>query len=107
MSADALADLVAAATFQALGVDATWQPMMGAARTVRLVPRSGDRLLAGLAGGQQVHHGLLAEVAASALPTGSPAEGDALIVGECRYRVRSARFAEPTQSIWLIDAVPE
>jgi hypothetical protein len=106
VSADALADLAIAATFAALAMEGDYTPAVGEAITVKLVPRAGDSVLAGLGGGQQLHDGLQAEVRVADLPAGSPAAGDVITVGGRDYRIRSWRHADVSRLLWLLDAVP-
>jgi hypothetical protein len=40
------------------------------------------------------------------LPAGPPAENDQLLLGDRRYRVRSARYKDANMLIWLLDCVP-
>jgi hypothetical protein len=61
--------------------------------------------LDGLGGGRIAHDGLIVQIRAADLVR-DPSEGDQAIVGQRRYRVRSARWADTARLVWEIEAVP-
>lgn len=106
MSGDAIADAAIAASFGALGLSATWVPVYGAAFTLPVHLARTPPLLDGLGGGRLPADGIVAEVRVADLPAGSPGDHDQLLLGERRYRVRSARYKDANRLIWLLDCVP-
>ncbi len=106
VSGDAIADAAIAATYAALGRTATWVPVYGPAFTLPVHLGHAPQLLDGLGGGQLPADGMIAEVRAADLPAGSPGDNDQLLLGERRWRVRSARYKDANRLIWLLDCVP-
>lgn len=106
MSVDAIADAAIEATYNALGLTATWVPVYGPAFALPVHLGQPPQLLDGLGGGRSLHDGIIAEVRVADLPTGSPSDSDQLLLGSRRYRVRSARYKDPNMLVWLIDCVP-
>lgn len=106
MSLDAIADAAIAATYTALGLTATWVPAYGAAFMLPVHLGQTPPLLEGLGGGRLPADGIVAEVRAADLPAGSPGDNDQLLLGERRWRVRSARYKDANMLIWLLDCVP-
>lgn len=89
-----------------LGETAVYRPVFGAPQEIKVVPRAADLLLAGLAGGQQVHPGMAVEVRAQDIPSGTPGDGDQVDLAGARFRVRSARLIDIARDLWLLDLVP-
>jgi hypothetical protein len=106
VSLDAIADAAIEATYTALGLTVTYQPLSGAAFAVPVHLGQPPQVLDGLGGGRHLHDGIIVEVLAADLPPGSPAENDQLLLADRRYRVRSARWADSGRLIWEIEAVP-
>ena len=106
MSVDAIADAAIAATYTMLGLSATWVPVYGAAFTLPVHLGQAPQLLDGLGGSRHPADGIVAEVRAADLPAGSPGDNDQLLLGERRWRVRSARYKDPNMLVWLLDCVP-
>ena len=106
MSLDAIADAAIAATYGTLGLSATWVPVYGPSYAVPVHLGQAPQLLDGLGGGRHLHDGIIAEVRVADLPPGSPGDNDQLLLGERRWRVRSARYKDPNMLVWLLDCVP-
>ena len=106
MSLDVVADAAIEATYGALALTATWVPVHGPAFTIPVHLGQTPQLLDGLGGSRHPADGIVVEVRVADLPPGSPGEHDKLLLGERRYRVRSARHKEPNMLIWLFDCVP-
>lgn len=106
MSGDAIADAALAASYGALGLGATWLPVIGPSFTLPLHLARTPPLLDGLGGSRHPADGIVAEVRAADLPPGSPGDNDQLLLGERRWRVRSARYKDANMLVWLLDCVP-
>lgn len=106
MSLDAIADAAIAATYTALALTATWMPVHGPAFTLPVHLGQPPQLLDGLGGSRHPADGIVAEVRVADLPAGSPGDNDQLLLGERRWRVRSARYKDANMLIWLLDCVP-
>jgi hypothetical protein len=106
VSLDPLADAALDATFTALAVTVTYQPLLGAPLTVDLHRLKPVQVLDGLGGGRQLHDGLIVQIRASDLPEGPPVAGDLITADGKTYRVRSAQYADAQGLVWAIEAVP-
>jgi hypothetical protein len=104
MSEDALAELVTQATFDALGLAATWRPVLGDAQAITVLRTRGALVLPGLGGGSAYHDGIIVEVRTAEVA--SPAKDDVIEIGERSWRVRSAVIEDAAGLVWKLDCIP-
>jgi len=104
MNTDELAALTCDAVMGVLGDTATYHPVVGQVRTVRVFLRRPERVIAGFSDTRQVNEGRIIEIERVALSV-NPQPGDKITVAGAEYKVRSSK---PTSSavVWELDCVP-
>lgn len=104
MNTDELAALTCDAVMGVLGDTATYHPIVGQVRTVRVFLRRPERVIAGFSDTRQVNDGRIIEIERAELSV-DPQPGDKITVGGGEYKVRSAKPMSSAVA-WELDCVP-
>lgn len=105
MNTDRLAALAARAVAVALGDDATYLPLIGAVRTVRVFQRRPQQVIDGLGMTRLLNDGCIIEIE-RALLSADPQPGDKLTIGAHTLLVRSVHQIGASAVVWALDCVP-
>ncbi len=102
MNTDRLAALAARAVAVALGDDATYLPLIGAVRTVRVFQRRPQQVIDGLGLTRLTNEGCIIEIERDAVAV-DPQPGDKLTIGARTLIVKSARTSGASSVVWELN----
>lgn len=102
MNSDQITALTSRAVMAALGDDATYMPLIGSVRTVRVFQRRPQRVIEGLGVSRLVNDGCIIEIERASLSV-DPQPGDKLRIGNRVLIVKSACPSGASTVAWELN----